>query len=88
MIGKWQTIYKKQPPVILEITTRNISRLENGKRIIYNNYYLCDDTLILINTNFKEKHLIEVLTGSKLRLGSVTPYKKDIELLDAVEFEK
>ncbi|WP_431242001.1 hypothetical protein ACQ9BO_18915 [Flavobacterium sp. P21] len=46
------------------------------------------DTLILVNSKFKEKHLIVILTESKLRFGAVNPYEKDIELIDAVEFEK
>jgi hypothetical protein len=88
LIGKWHTIDKKQPSIILEINKNIISRLENGKKIVYSSYSLSGDTLILVSTKFKEKHLIEILTDTKLRFGAVNPYQKDIELIDAVEFVK
>ena len=88
LIGKWQTIDKKQSSIILEINKNIISRLENGKKIVYNSYTLSGDTLILVNTKVKEKHLIEILTDTKLRFGAVNPYQKDVELIDAVEFFK
>jgi hypothetical protein len=88
LIGKWQTIDKKQSSIILEINKKTISRLENGKKIVYSSYTLSGDTLILVNTKFKEKHLVEILTDTKLRFGAVNPYQKDIELIDAVEFSK
>lgn len=88
LIGKWNTVDKKQSSIVLEINKKSISRIENGKKIIYSNYSISGDTLILINSKFKEKHLIEILTDSKLRFGAINPYQKDIELIDAVEFEK
>ena len=36
LIGNWQTIDKKQSSIILEINKNIISRLENGKKIVYN----------------------------------------------------
>jgi hypothetical protein len=88
LIGKWQSTDKKQSTIILDINKKNISRSENGNKIVYNNYTLSGDTLILINTKVREKHIIEILTNTKLRFGAVNPYQKDIQLIDAVEFIK
>lgn len=88
LIGKWYTMDKKHPSINLKINNNTISRLENGRKIIYRNYTLSGDTLILINSKFKEKHLIEILTDTKLRFGVVNPYQKDVELIDVVEFIK
>lgn len=87
IIGKWRTVDKRKSPIILEINKNIISRLENGKKIVYS-YSLSGDTLILVNTKFNEKHLIEDLTDEKLRFAPVNPYQKDIELIDAVGFVK
>lgn len=88
LIGKWESFNKNQSPIILEINENAIYRLENGKKIIYHNYSVSKDTLIMINTKFKEKHIIEILTSNKLRFGAINPRQKDIELIDAVEFIK
>lgn len=88
LIGKWQTVNKKESPIILEVNKNIISRLENGRKIVYNSYIFSGDTLILINTKSKEKHIIEILTDNKLRFGAVNLYQKHIELIDAVEFVK
>ncbi|KAF2511367.1 hypothetical protein EYY60_08015 [Flavobacterium zhairuonense] len=88
LIGSWKIADKKHSTIILEINKKNVTRIENGKKIIYSNYAISGNTLILVNSKFKEKHLIVILTDSKLRFGAVNPYEKDIELIDAVEFEK
>ena len=88
LIGKWQTIDKKHPVIILEINKNSVSRFENGEKIMYSSYTLSADTLTLENSKVKEKHLIEISTNTKLRFGAVNPYQKDIELIDVVEFIK
>jgi hypothetical protein len=88
LIGKWQTIDKKHPVIILEINKNSVSRFENGEKKVYNSYMLSEDTLILENSKVKEKHLIEISTNTKLRFGAINPYQKDVELIDAVEFIK
>lgn len=88
LIGKWTSIDEKEPLIILEIKQNIIYRYENNNKIVYNKYSISGDTLIMTNSKFEEKHLISLLTNSKLRLGSIYPYQKDIELIDEAEFVK
>lgn len=88
LIGKWETTTGKKSQIVLQISKTKISRLENGNKIVYDNYSISGDTLILMNNKVKEKHLIELLKNTKLRFGAVNPYQEDIELIDAVEFVK
>ncbi len=88
LIGKWKSIDKKASLIIIDIKPNTIYRFENNNKIVYDNYKISGDTIIMSNSKFEEKHLIILLTNSKLRFGAIHPYQKDIELIDEAEFAK
>lgn len=86
LVGKWESINKNHPTVVLEFSKKDLYRYENGKKFVYNNYLICGDTLILSKSNSYERHLIETLNENSLKLGAINPYVKDIELIEALDF--
>jgi hypothetical protein len=88
LIGKWISRDKNYSSIVLKITKDKIYRYENNQQIVYTNYSISKDTLLMSNSKFKEKHIIKKLTKNELRFGPLNPYEKDIELLDFVIFMK